>query len=748
MANLPLPENGDVWLNAEQRALKYHVNDVNQTLLPQDWFIAGTPIEEGEDLDKPGYVVSLINQGGNPRVVRTDSATTLKTIGINLNIALNEGDPVEVQKTGLYYYDEINWPTAPFLTSEIGEIAYVKNSPDGQITTDKNAAVLDGNNLIVVGQIVSEREILVFISGDGRGPTDYSEIEYTTGEELDASGTPVLVCIKEDGKIYRASKHVFPERYNVVGFVIGVTGIVPVDSRVIVLQSGKLIGFSGLTPGLPVYASGGSTDDVTWGTITQNPASIIPYDNKTIYVGHAYSSTVIITNVLPAYSSYDETKIGSIILCDSTKTEPDSGFLFMDGSVYNAVINPEYQNLYEAVGNIWGGTDNTDFVLENLNTGLLKYQIKFEYFYQKPPVYTPVYRIEYPTSTTWEAYVNSDKEITTASFGVISEEIMKEIDVAVYAKKDSNVVKLPDLFYRNPGTGNEIFGYNLVYVDPNHVQLNIATNGLAYIDNTNTVIVLDATWSIKIILTKNERYNNYRDTDADMKLNYVYAKSAPIFNEIGIDTNLIGLWDFDTFETGQTIILEHSGNNLHITPYNLTSIEGILSKGVSLNGTTSYFDTMNMTTTLAGSSKFAVAFWNKVSALSNTSTLLRWGTLYGNGIKIKGNASASGNVILTLSRNSFIEDIIISNFFSTTWAFYCIEIDNIAKTYSVWKNNDFLQTGTFVNTMVMPTENIRIGQYNSSEYLTGSIDELRVYKDLISIEDKNFLYELGKMNSF
>jgi microcystin-dependent protein len=43
-----------------------------------------------------------------------------------------------------------------------------------------------------------------------------------------------------------------------------------------------------------------------------------------------------------------------------------SAWLECDGSVLNAVTNPEYTTLYTAIGNTYGGTDNTDFVIPDL----------------------------------------------------------------------------------------------------------------------------------------------------------------------------------------------------------------------------------------------------------------------------------------------------------------------------------------------------------------------------------------------
>ena len=120
---------------------------------------------------------------------------------------------------------------------------------------------------------------MIAIEGDGRGPIDYSEIEFTTGEEIDISGTPKLVSLRSDGKVYLSSKRTIEDRYNVVGFIVGSIigmGVVPTDTKVVVRKLGKVEGFTGLTPGLPVFC-GGDSNSSSFGIVTQNQASISPY---------------------------------------------------------------------------------------------------------------------------------------------------------------------------------------------------------------------------------------------------------------------------------------------------------------------------------------------------------------------------------------------------------------------------------------------------------------------------------------
>jgi len=42
-----------------------------------------------------------------------------------------------------------------------------------------------------------------------------------------------------------------------------------------------------------------------------------------------------------------------------------AGWLLCDGTAYNGTTSPEYANLFAAIGNVWGGSDITDFKVPN-----------------------------------------------------------------------------------------------------------------------------------------------------------------------------------------------------------------------------------------------------------------------------------------------------------------------------------------------------------------------------------------------
>lgn len=525
MADLPLPENGDVWLNKDTNALKYKLNDTIFTQPPQTWFVAGHSIIAGDFVSMATVTWPTTTLGS---VYKTDSKYADKVLGIALNSA-TVGQPVEVQREGRYKFDS---PPA-FFADHIGYTVYIADSPDGTLITDRDTAALDGNNLLAVGQVMSVDTLLIKIEGDSRGPLGYSENQYTLGENINVT-EPLLLCQKSDGKVYLASKNRSVERNSIVGFIIS-SGNLLANSKVLVRRLGLLSGFSGLIPGKPVYASG---THLVFGTITQDLGSISPFSDSYCYVGTALSTTEVIISVQPPYDITDTSPIGSITLIDyPNQTTADSSNLLMNGQVLNAVTNPQYQDLYNVIGNKWGGTNNTDFVLGDLNGGSLKYQIKYKNFYQLPSYVAPAMRIEHPSYSSWLTYANSSILVDITSFGLTSIEELKELNVKVLAKKGSTIVTLPDLFQYNNVT-EKSYGYSVDITDVNQIRIILAQYGLAYTDASNNLIALDNTWSIKVIVTRENVLNRYRDSDQEYKLNTLWDSQTS-------DEGLRTYWSFD-----------------------------------------------------------------------------------------------------------------------------------------------------------------------------------------------------------
>jgi hypothetical protein len=729
MADLPLPEVGDAWLNNDTKKLKYRLDTKNYTVVPQGWFTAG------ETFDKPGYVVSLKSDG---RIYKTDSATLQETIGLNLNVA-NVGNPIEIQFYGLYHYTDTDYPTDPFQLSDIGKIAYVKASPDGTMITDRTQAVINNNNVIEVGIVTSTRDIVISVQGDARGPLEYNEFEYVAGEAIDASGVPVLVSVRDDGKVYKASKDRSQDRERAIGFIVGATtslNSIVDGTRVIIRKTGLVTGFSGLIVGRPVFA-GGTNDSASFGTILQNQDAISPYYDSFIHIGYAYSTTGIVCNIQPPYFKYDDVPIGGIILADSSKTVPDSGYLFCDGATCNAVTNPEYQDLYDVIKNTWGGTDNTNFVLPNLN-GAHKYQIKYKNFYQKQPTNAPVLWYEYPSVTSWATYPgnNSSFDIDVSAFGSpFNPDDFKDVQIKVYAKNGSTVVQIPDPYVYNPGTGNKYYGYTVTYKDTTHITFKINHDGLAYVvDNINTV--LDATWSIKVICVKNERFNRYRDVNADytidMLLNWINLSYPQGYLEAHGNTSLLGNMAIGTNDPAGYKLRVYGGK-VAIEPntgaIDLLQIIGTTDSGIQLkSGTTSkgYFWWDNTNSILGigpGNTSDSLFFKNGNTAIGTNDPSGYKLRIFGGKVAIEPNTGAIDLLQIIGTTDSGIQ----------------LKSGTTSKGYFWWDNTNSILgigPGGGTDSLYFKSGNTAIGTNDPSGY------KLRVFGGKVAIESNSSVTDL------
>lgn len=65
---------------------------------------------------------------------------------------------------------------------------------------------------------------------------------------------------------------------------------------------------------------------------------------------------------------YDAAPIGTLKIW--TKTTAPDGWLLCDGAAYNAAVDTEYQDLYDIIGNVFGGADNTDFEVPDMRGNL------------------------------------------------------------------------------------------------------------------------------------------------------------------------------------------------------------------------------------------------------------------------------------------------------------------------------------------------------------------------------------------
>lgn len=339
------------------------------------------------------------------------------------------------------------------------------------------------------------------------------------------------------------------QRSSSTGFAVGsnlstnLTGTLPAGTNIVVQKLGLLtdstFNFAG-NYGQTVWA------DVN-GAITVNPTTLSYYNDNITPVGITKGTNTIYIFVGQTATYNDPTPIGTIIA--TPPSGPDYGWLNCNGATLNAVSSPQYQNLYDIIGNTFGGTDNTNFVLPTLAGGPNGFQIKYSYWYIQTVPNTPTFRID----TGWNSWgsvplgstgslnasagssptANMYLDIPTATFGydppvtdIFAEVYIQNAGQTIIRKIEPN----PTIF-TNVGTPTHYwkYGFQLQKNSPNYIRLEFAANGLGYYDYTtittsdNSILPIDGTWTYRVFLYKIERFNRYYDYTADLKLAQLWS---------------------------------------------------------------------------------------------------------------------------------------------------------------------------------------------------------------------------------
>lgn len=581
------PETGDLWIKRSGKSLNFHLDGTTYDLSP-----ASAWIEAGENITA-GRAVSIADAdwvAGDPTktiglAYHTDTLYVEKCIGIAIADALLGAD-VQVRTSGLYEWPSIahgNPGAAPFdvepTIADIGKIVYVAQTPDGSYTLDRVVAA-SGAAIIEVGILTSvytapgtQTAILVSLEGDGKG-LNISQIQYVAGETITVATTPpytllqpVLVAQSSSvnplkaGRVYladrRKSVQVVDETYTVVGFVVPGAGVTSYSAgdTILIQIAGVIDGFTGLVPGKPVLA------DID-GAVTQDTSGFNYYTDTWFSIGVASSETAIALQISSAGTS-DFNNLGAIIAMMTAA--PDSDYLECDGSVLNAVVNPEYQPLYDAIGNTFGGTNNTDFELPDYSALTPKLQIRYKYGYS-----FPTDRQDAPTFRwdTQVAYSGADQviDVDTTSFG--ADVILQDTTCHIYAAKGGEPTRKFEATII--GYSGYMYGFQVSKPSANTIRFTLGHNGLVYADGASFV-ALDATWTLTAVVYRTEKWNRFYDYTADQRLNAFYGlglrditmSTAPGVDPLVVDTTTRRIGEFNRGDAAGNIPLTTDHTSLN-----------------------------------------------------------------------------------------------------------------------------------------------------------------------------------------
>jgi hypothetical protein len=156
---------------------------------------------------------------------------------------------------------------------------------------------------------------------------------------------------------------------NLIGFLVSDTTqtTLTAGSSALFQKIGQISGFTGLTPGLPVYLGQN-------GEVSQSASQYAGLN--TVQVGLALSSTTIDASLSPILESPElDFPTGAVLKLATGITTANYGYRLCNGDTISKVSNTEYTEVVDYINKINGSSGNTA-TLPNLNSGGNYYQIK------------------------------------------------------------------------------------------------------------------------------------------------------------------------------------------------------------------------------------------------------------------------------------------------------------------------------------------------------------------------------------
>ena len=357
---------GLTWFARRTGQFRYSVNGHDQWLQPLSIYTAGEDVKRGQpvsivvhadtqDAILQSYGIVTATQTGNDNVVvltRSDRHTY--SIGFAMESVI-AGETIHVLESGRLCYLATNsateyWPGI-FTDASRGLMVYAGPAA-GSFTFSSVEAVTGGRNLIQLGSIsntiisganLTEVDIEVSITGDGRGPIDNTQFEMVTGEVIDYTGSPPYnfppLCAISDGTVGIAGTAIladsrFRNKSNVIGFMLNASQVAPfpIGSNCIFLRKGRLNvsgAVNALIPGARYYLAND-------GQITTSSGSVV-YPNALVEVGTAVSATELIVDISLPLLGVSDYPLGTLRPLTGDNTV--SGYLVCDGILQHLIID-------------------------------------------------------------------------------------------------------------------------------------------------------------------------------------------------------------------------------------------------------------------------------------------------------------------------------------------------------------------------------------------------------------------------
>lgn len=208
---------------------------------------------------------------------------------------------------------------------------------------------------------------------------------------------------------------------------------------------------------------------------------------------------------------------------------------------------------------------------------------------------------------------------------------------------------------------------------------------------------------------------------------------------------LVGYWRFDD-DSDTTTAIDSALNNdgsFNGTP---SYVSGYINQALSLNGTDEYVNIGNPLTQQDGSG-FTISGWFYFDNLTSDHGLVsQWDGSGNHGYLLRYlNSNSTMDFYIQQNNDTSVSTSIgDSNFSSSSWTHFTAVGDGKSGEIRLYLNGDsVVSTNTFDGTYDNTTIDAAIGLYQAgSFYLTGDVDEVRIYDRVLSEPEISALYNL------
>ncbi len=233
---------------------------------------------------------------------------------------------------------------------------------------------------------------------------------------------------------------------------------------------------------------------------------------------------------------------------------------------------------------------------------------------------------------------------------------------------------------------------------------------------------------------------------------------ASIQNSLSID--LVGEWKLDQETTipGPPVKVKDTsgyGNDGTVTGATLTTDrKGQANKAYLFNGTTDHIQINDPSSGLLdfGSSSFSFSFWLK-SATNDIGSVISKrisnGTLQQGWMVYKG-TTGRFNIYFDDGTGGLLFQTANSTVPDNSWTNFAVVVDRNTNLLSLYKNGAFNQSGS-ISTIgsISNDRKLQIGSGdNDNIYLTGSIDDVRIYSQALTVSNIQQLYAQGFLKHY